>query len=83
MADPSSLRQFDGLARIVYKDWFDWDHNPSHLTLYPDVLKVKTIIFGEIVFPKMLLVYFVFTNLQIHHLATLLAGCPDYGFVNF
>ena len=29
---------------IETKDWFDWDHNLSHLTLYPDVLKIKTII---------------------------------------
>ena len=27
-----------------HKDLFDWGHNPSHSTLYPDVLKTKTII---------------------------------------
>ena len=33
------------LLHYKIKDWFDQDHNPSHSTLYPDVLKIKTIIF--------------------------------------
>ena len=27
-----------------FKDMFDWSDNPSHLTLYPDVLKKKPIV---------------------------------------
>ena len=30
------------ILMIIGKDLFDWRHNPSHLTLYPDVLKIKT-----------------------------------------
>ena len=26
---------------VEIKDWFDRDHNPSHLTFYPEVLKIK------------------------------------------
>ena len=31
-------------SKFSFKDMFDRGHNPSHLTLYPDVLKIKTII---------------------------------------
>ena len=30
--------------KMKIKDWFDQEHNPSHLTLYPDIFKIKTII---------------------------------------
>ena len=64
-------------------DLFDWSHNPLHLTLYPDVLKIKkTIIFLKIKFAKMPFV----SKLQIHFwllcgLDILAAEWPDYGFV--
>ena len=32
------------IHHILGKDLFDRGHNPSHSTLYPDVLKIKTII---------------------------------------
>ena len=35
------------------KDLFDHSHNPSHLTLYPDVLKINTTIVAEQKFEKM------------------------------
>ena len=42
---PVRLPDFvDDVARNKGKDLFDRGHNPSHLTLYPDVLKIKTII---------------------------------------
>ena len=36
------------------KDLFDRSHNPSHSTLYPDVLKIKTIIVVKQNFAKKL-----------------------------
>ena len=42
-----------------FKDLFDWSHNPSHSLLYPDVLKIKTIIVVKQLFEKM---PFVFIN---------------------
>ena len=65
------------------KDLFDLSHNPSHSTLYPDVLKIKTIIVVKQIFAKMPFVYL----LQIHNLATLLPWRPSCrvvrnGFVN-
>ena len=39
------------------KDLFDQSHNPSHSTLYPDVLKIKTIIVVKQIFAKMPFVY--------------------------
>ena len=47
---------------IETKDWLDWDHNMSHLTLYPDVLEIKTIIDVKQKFAKIPFVYY----LQIH-----------------
>ena len=38
---------------LVGKDVFDQRHNPSHSTLYPDVLKIKTIIVVKQKFDKM------------------------------
>ena len=53
------------------KDLFDHSHNLSHSTLYPDVLKIKTIpIVLKQKFAKIPFVYY----LQIHNLATLLPG---------
>ena len=37
----------------LFKDVFDRSHNPSHSTLYPDVLKIKTIIVVKFFFSKM------------------------------
>ena len=42
-----------------YKDLFDWSYNPSHLTLYPDVLKIKTIIIEKQNFSKTPFVYYL------------------------
>ena len=57
----------------------------SNSTLYPDVLKIKTNC-CETKFYKNA-ICLLFTNFQIHHLATLLPRCPShrvarYGFVN-
>ena len=41
------------------KDLFDWSHNPSHSTLYPDVLKIKTIIVEKQSFTKMPFIYYL------------------------
>ena len=41
------------------KDLFDRSHNPSHLTMYPDVLKIKTIIVVKQIFAKMPFVYYL------------------------
>ena len=51
------------------------------LTLYPYVLKIKTIIVVKQNFSKMPFVYY----LQIHDLATLMQGCPSrrVAFLNF
>ena len=60
---PVRLPDFvDDVARNKGKDLFDRGHNPSHLTLYPDVLKIKTIIVVKQNFAKMPFVYY----LQIH-----------------
>ena len=56
------------------KDLFDRRHNLSHSTLYPDVLKIKTIIVVKQKFSKLPFVYYY---LQIHNLATLLPRCPS------
>ena len=45
------------ILMIIGKDLFDWRHNPSHLTLYRDVLKIKTIIVVKQNFAKMPFVY--------------------------
>ena len=71
----------------IFKDLIDRSHNTSHLTLYPDVLKIKTIIVVKPIFAKMPFVFLLITNLQIHNLATLLRGRPSCrvvrnGFVN-
>ena len=51
------------IARRKGKDLFDWFHNPSHSTLYPDVLKMKTILVEKQNFIKMSFVYYYkFTN---------------------
>ena len=69
------------------KDLFHRGHNPSHLTLYADVLKIKTIPNSyEKKFKNS--ISLLFTNLQIHFwllcsLDILAAGWPDYGFVIF
>ena len=70
-------------SRSRYKDLFDRDHNPSHFTMYPDVLKIKTIIVAKQKFAKIPFVYY----LQIHFwllcgLDVLTAVWPDNGFVN-
>ena len=39
------------------KDLFDQDHNSSHLTMYPDILKLKTIIVVKQKFAKLPFVY--------------------------
>ena len=44
------------------KDMFERTHIPSHLTLHPDVLKIKTIIVLKQKISKMPFVYY----LQIH-----------------
>ena len=69
---------------IETKDWFDWDHNLSHLTLYPDVLKKNNNCCETKIFKNA--ISLLFTNLQIHFwllcgLDILAAGWPDYGFV--
>ena len=69
----------------LIKDLFHCWQNVSNSTLYPDVLKIKTN--GcETKFYKNAS-RLLFTNFQIHHLATLLPGRPShrvarYGFVN-
>ena len=68
---------------IEGKDLFDWSHNPSHSILYPDVLKIKTMIFVKQNFAKMPFVYY----LQIHFWQlwswdVLAAGLSDYRCVN-
>ena len=51
------------IARRKGKDLFDRFHNPSHSTLYPDVLKMKTILVEKQNFIKMSFVYYYkFTN---------------------
>ena len=67
------------------KDLFHCWQNVSNSTLYPDVLKIKTNC-CETKFYKNA-ICLLFTNFQIHHLATLLPGRPSnrvarYGFVN-
>ena len=56
------------------KDLFDREHNPSHSTLYPDVLNIKTIIVLNFFFKNA--IYLLIINLQINNLATLLPGRP-------
>ena len=43
----------------VFKDVFDRSHNPSHSRLYPDVLKIKTIIVLKQNFSKIPFVYYL------------------------
>ena len=45
-----SFRNVKFFFWVSIKDWFDRDNNPSHLTLYPDVLKIKTIIVVNFIF---------------------------------
>ena len=45
-----------------HKDLFNRSHNPSNSTLYPDVLKIKTIIVVKQIFGKIPFVYILFTN---------------------
>ena len=70
---------------IMVKDLFYRWQNVSNSTLYPDVLKIKTNC-CETKFYKNA-ICLLFTNFQIHHLATLLPGRPShrvarYGFIN-
>ena len=45
------------------KDLFGWSNNPSHSTLYPDVLKIKTIIVVKQILEKChLFIIYKFTN---------------------
>ena len=72
-------------VRTFSKDLFYRWQNVSNSTLYPDVLKIKTNC-CETKFYKNA-ICLLFTNFQIHHLATLLPGRPShrvarYGFVN-
>ena len=53
---------------------FDRGHNPSHSTLYPDVLKIKTIIVAKQIFSKMPFVYYL--QITNPYLATLRLGRP-------
>ena len=69
----------------MIKDLFYRWQNVSNSTLYPDVLKIKTNC-CETKFYKNA-ICLLFTNFQIHHLATLLPGRPShrvarYGFIN-
>ena len=68
---------------IRIKDLFDRGHNPSNSTLYPNVLKIKTIIVVNFFLNAICLLF----KKQIHNLATLLPGRPSRkvarnGFVN-
>ena len=63
------------------KDLFDQSHNPSHSTLYPDVLKIKTIIVEKQNFTKMLFVYFLQVYKSISDNSAAWTSW-DYGFVN-
>ena len=70
-----------------YKDLFDREHNPSHSSLCPDVLKIKTIIVVNKKFAKMPFVYYLqiyksISGYSIYGLDVLAAGWPDYGWVN-
>ena len=72
-------------SSVQFKDLFYRWQNVSNSTLYPDVLKIKTNC-CETKFYKNA-ICLLFTNFQIHHLATLLPGRPSnrvarYGFVN-
>ena len=49
---------YDPFRRYQGKDLFDREHNPSHLTLYPDVLKIKITIVVKQIFAKMPFVYY-------------------------
>ena len=42
----------------LFKDWFDQVDNPSHSTLYPDILKIETVIVVKQQFAKVPLVYY-------------------------
>ena len=53
------VTSFFGLFFPLVKDLFDWGHNPSHSTLYPDVLKIKTTIVEKKNFAKMPFVYYL------------------------
>ena len=73
------------LKRSHSKDLFYHTQNASNSTLYPDVLKIKTNC-CETKFYKNA-ICLLFTNFQIHHLATLLPGRPShrvarYEFIN-
>ena len=68
---------------VHFKDLFDWSHNTSHSSLYPDVLKIKNNNYFETKFLKMPFLY----NLQIHiwllcGMDVLASGWPDHRFVN-
>ena len=70
-----------------HKDLIDRSHNTSHLTLYPDVLKIKNNNGCETNISKNATCLLLITNLQIHNLATLLPERPSCrvvsnGFVN-
>ena len=43
---------------FIYKNLFYCSHNPSHWSLYPDVLKIKTLIVVKQNFAKMPFVYY-------------------------
>ena len=50
---------FSDFSSLRHKDLFDLSHNLSHLTLYPAVLKIKTIIVVKQNFKKMPFVYYL------------------------
>ena len=82
-SEESDLKNYTCL--LQHKDLFHRRQNVSNSTLYPDVLKIKTNC-CETKFYKNA-ICLLFTNFQIHHLATLLPGCPShrvarYGFIN-
>ena len=56
--------------RPFCKDLFDWEHNPSHSTLYPNVSKIKTIIVANL-----LITYKVTNPISGHPLPR----CPNRG----
>ena len=65
------------------KDLLAREHNPSHSTLYPDILKTKTTTLVKQKFAKMSFVYYLQINFWLLcSLDVLAAGWPDYGFVS-
>ena len=75
------IERFLNQENDLGKDLFYRTHNPSHLTLYPDVLKLKTIVVSDFFFQKCHL-FIIYKSISGYSMAwTFWQWGVDYGFV--